>query len=92
MVMMFVWGFAFYFPAAPIQIRVANAATEAPNLASTLIQSGFNLGSALGPFAGAAFLFVGFGYGLLPWLGAGLSWPASESPSGPWPWTVGWRG
>ena len=72
-VMMFVWGFAIYFPAAPIQIRVVNAATEAPNLASTLIQSGFNLGNALGPFAGAAALSVGFSYGLLPWLGAGLA-------------------
>jgi len=73
LVMMFVWGFAFYFPAAPIQIRVVNAATEAPNLASTLIQSGFNLGNALGPFAGAAVLSAGFGYGLLPWLGALLA-------------------
>ncbi len=73
MVMMFVWGFAIYFPAAPIQIRVVNAATEAPNLASTLIQSGFNLGNAIGPFAGAAALSAGFSYGLLPWLGACLA-------------------
>ena len=73
MVMMFVWGFAIYFPAAPIQIRVVNAATEAPNLASTLIQSGFNLGNAIGPFAGAAALSASFSYGLLPWLGACLA-------------------
>jgi DHA1 family inner membrane transport protein len=73
MVMMFVWGFAFYFPAAPIQIRVVNAATDAPNLASTLIQSGFNLGNAIGPFAGAAALSAGLSYGVLPWLGALLA-------------------
>ena len=73
MVMMFVWGFAFYFPAAPIQIRVVNAATEAPNLASTLIQSGFNLGNAIGPFAGAAALSAGFRYATLPSLGALLA-------------------
>jgi DHA1 family inner membrane transport protein len=70
MVMMFIWGFAFYFPAAPIQIRVVNFATEAPNLASTLIQSGFNLGNAIGPFAGAAALSAGFSYASLSWLGA----------------------
>ena len=72
-VMMFVWGFAFYFIAAPIQIRVVNAAYDAPNLASTLIQSGFNLGNAIGPFVGAAVLSAGFSYGLLPWLGALLA-------------------
>ena len=72
-VMMFLWGFAFYFIAAPIQIRVVNVAHEAPNLASTLVQSGFNLGNAIGPFVGAAALSAGFGYGLLPWLGALLA-------------------
>lgn len=73
MIMMFVWGFAFYFPAAPIQLRVVNAALEAPNLASTLVQSGFNLGNAIGPFVGAAALSAGFSYALLPWLGALLA-------------------
>ena len=73
MMMMLVWGFVFYFIAAPIRIRVVNAAHEAPNLASTLVQSGFNLGNAIGPFAGAAALSAGFGYGLLPWLGAMLA-------------------
>jgi DHA1 family inner membrane transport protein len=72
-VMMFLWGFAFYSIAAPIQIRVVNVAHEAPNLASTLVQSGFNLGNAIGPFVGAAALSAGFGYGLLPWLGALLA-------------------
>lgn len=70
MVMMFVWGFTFYFIAAPIQLRVLNAAREAPNLASTMIQSGFNLGNAIGPFAGAAALSAGFSYASLPWIGA----------------------
>src|SRR5262249_27911957 len=41
---MFLWGFAFYFMAAPLQLRVVDAARGAPNLASTVIQSAFNLG------------------------------------------------
>lgn len=56
--------------AAPIRLRVINVAGDAPNLASTLIQSGFNLGNAVGPFAGAAALSAGLGYGQPPWLGA----------------------
>jgi MFS transporter, DHA1 family, inner membrane transport protein len=72
-VMMFVWGFTFYFMAAPIQLRVVEAAREAPNLASTMIHSGFNLGIALGPFVSAAALANGLPYAFLPICGAILS-------------------
>jgi MFS transporter, DHA1 family, inner membrane transport protein len=72
-VTMFAWGFAFYFMAAPIQLRVVDAGREAPNLASTLIQSAFNLGVALGPFVGAAALSAGMSYALLPVCGALLA-------------------
>ena len=65
MVMMFVWGFAFYFPASAIQLQVMNAAADAPNLASTLVSSAFNVGNAIGPFVGAFVLTAGFGYDLL---------------------------
>ena len=63
---MFVWGFVFYFPASAIQLRVLNAAVDAPTLSSTLVSSGFNLGNAIGPFVGGAVLSAGYGYGLLP--------------------------
>ena len=70
---MFVWGFAFYFMAAPLQLRVIEAAREAPNLASTVIHSAFNFGIAGGPFLGAATLSSGAGYAALPIGGAALS-------------------
>jgi DHA1 family inner membrane transport protein len=70
---MFVWGFAFYFMAAPLQLRVIEAAREAPNLASTVIHSAFNFGIAGGPFLGAATLSSGAGYAALPIGGAAPS-------------------
>ncbi|HMQ92833.1 MAG TPA: MFS transporter [Amaricoccus sp.] len=70
---MVVWGFAFYFPAAGIQVRVVDAARGAPNLASTLVQSGFNLGNAIGPSIGAAALSAGIGYAALPLIAAAMT-------------------
>lgn len=72
-VTMFLWGFSFYFMAAPLQLRIVDAARGAPNLASTVIQSTFNLGIALGPVIGALILAVGAGYAMLPIAGALLS-------------------
>ncbi len=43
-------------------------AEKGPNLASTLNQSAFNIGNAVGPFLGAAMLTRGYGFGSLPWL------------------------
>ena len=45
-------------------------AIDGPNLASTLNQSAFNVGNALGPTLGAAALSLGFDYRALPWIGA----------------------
>jgi MFS transporter, DHA1 family, inner membrane transport protein len=56
-----------------LQARVVREAKEGPNLASTLNQSAFNVGNALGPSLGAATLFLGFGYHRLPLLGALLA-------------------
>ncbi len=72
MVMMFVWGATGYFVAPPIQIRVVDVGRDAPNLASTLLQSSCNLGIAVGPLAAAAALSFGMSYALLPLLGAGV--------------------
>jgi DHA1 family inner membrane transport protein len=70
---MFIWGFAFYFIAAPLQLLIVDAARDAPNLASTVIHSAFNFGIAFGPFVGAVALSAGLGYERLPLCGALLS-------------------
>jgi DHA1 family inner membrane transport protein len=70
---MFIWGFSLYFGAAPIQLRVVDAAREAPSLASTLLQSGLNAGIAAGPLFGAAGLREGMSYGDLPLIAAALA-------------------
>lgn len=70
---MVAWGFLFFAPCVPLQARVVREAKEGPNLASTLNQSAFNVGNALGPSLGAAALSFGFGYLWLPLLGASLA-------------------
>ena len=74
LVMMFAWGFAFYFPAAPIQLRVVNAAHDAPNLSldahPVRLQSRQRDRPLLSvPPRSTA----GFSYASLPWLGALLA-------------------
>lgn len=64
------WGFCFLAPCVPLQTRVVQEAKEAPNLASTLNQSAFNVGNALGPSLGAAALYAAMPYRYLPALGA----------------------
>ena len=56
-----------------LQIWVVEAAADAPNLAATLNQGAFNLGNAIGAWAGGAAIAAGLGYGELPWLGAGVA-------------------
>jgi MFS transporter, DHA1 family, inner membrane transport protein len=72
-VSMILWGFLFLAPCVPLQTRVVRKAIDGPNLASTLNQSAFNVGNAIGPTLGATALSLGFGYRMLPWIGAGLA-------------------
>ena len=58
-------GFAF---PAPAQARILKAARDAPNLASTLISTAFNIGIAVGPWLGGLALTYGWGYARLPWI------------------------
>ncbi len=58
-------GFAF---PAPAQARILKAARDAPNLASTLISTAFNIGIAVGPWLGGLALTSGWGYARLPWI------------------------
>ena len=54
--------------ATPLQTRILNGARDAPNLASTLISSAFNVGISVGAALGATALTRGIGYDGLPWL------------------------
>ena len=56
-------GFGFV---APIQGRILKEAQDAPNFASTLISTAFNVGIAGGAALGGAALASGWGYGVLP--------------------------
>jgi DHA1 family inner membrane transport protein len=65
-----VWG-ALAFALVPLlQTRVVDKASDAPNLASTLIQATFNLGNASGAWFGGDLILHGASYTALPWLGA----------------------
>lgn len=64
------WGALVFALVSPLQIWVVEAASDAPNLASTLNQGAFNLGNAAGAALGGAALTFGFGYATLPWIGA----------------------
>lgn len=67
------WGMALFACGAPLQTRVVDAAHDAPNLASTLNQSAFNLGNAIGAWLGAQALTAGVPYAHLPYLSAELA-------------------
>lgn len=61
-VIIFVWGVVHFAAASPLQARIVEMATGAPNLASTLNQGAFNLGNALGAALGGLVLTAGYGY------------------------------
>jgi DHA1 family inner membrane transport protein len=73
LVMLFVWGMVSFAAVPALQIRVMDAAHNAPNLASTLNQGGFNIGCAGGAWLGATALQSGVSYAHLPWVGAALA-------------------
>lgn len=64
------WGIVSFALIAPLQARVVNMAAGAPNLASTINQGAFNLGNAIGAWAGGIALVHGVAYAALPWVGA----------------------
>jgi DHA1 family inner membrane transport protein len=64
--MVFVWGFVHFGAGAPLQARIVDRASGAPNLASTLNQGAFNLGNALGAALGGFMLTYGLSYQRLP--------------------------
>ena len=68
--MVFLWGVVAFALVPALQHRVVVEGKEAPQLASTLTQSAFNLGDALGAALGAAILAQASSYTALPWVGA----------------------
>jgi DHA1 family inner membrane transport protein len=62
-------GFGFV---APVQARIVKAASDAPNFASTLISTAFNIGIAGGAALGGATLAAGWNYSTLPLIGAAM--------------------
>jgi DHA1 family inner membrane transport protein len=65
------WGALNFAIGTPIQSRILGWTADAPNLASSLIPSGFNIGIAVAAFIGATLLNSGYGYRSLPVLGVG---------------------
>ena len=63
------WLVGFGFP-APVQARILKEAQDAPNFASTLISTAFNIGIAAGAAVGGAAIAIGWSYGALPLIGA----------------------
>jgi len=64
------WGGVNFAFGSPVQSRVLAWAADAPNLASALIPTGFNIGIAIGAALASTLLEHGFGYRDLPWIGA----------------------
>jgi DHA1 family inner membrane transport protein len=74
-------GFAF---STPLQARVITAAHKAPNLASSLISTAFNIGIAAGAFAGAKLIESGVSYADIPAVGVVSSLLAAGTASISW--------
>lgn len=71
--MTFVAGGAAFSLASPIQMLVMGSAEGSQMLASSLGQAGFNIGNALGAYAGGLTLTAGLGYAAPSYAGAALA-------------------
>ncbi|MFJ4443521.1 MFS transporter [Pseudomonas sp. NPDC089422] len=68
-----VWGIASFALVPPLQMRVMEAAKDAPNLASAVNIGAFNLGNAIGAALGGAVINAGLGYSAVSYAGAGMA-------------------
>lgn len=72
-VLVFLWGVASFALVPPLQVRVMAAASDAPNLASSVNIGAFNLGNAIGAALGGAVIAGGLGYPAVSLAGAGAA-------------------
>jgi DHA1 family inner membrane transport protein len=72
-VMLFLWGAATFGLVPPVQMRVMQAASEAPGLASSVNIGAFNLGNALGAAVGGGVISLRLGYPAVPLAGGALA-------------------
>jgi MFS transporter, DHA1 family, inner membrane transport protein len=63
------WGALNFAIGTPIQTRILSWTADAPNLASSLIPSGFNIGIAIAASFGSMLLASGYSYRALPLVG-----------------------
>lgn len=68
-----VWGAAAFGIVPPVQMRVMQAAAQAPGLASSVNVGAFNLGNAVGAALGGVVISQGLGYAAVPFVGAALA-------------------
>ncbi|WP_295475610.1 MFS transporter [uncultured Pseudomonas sp.] len=67
------WGIASFALVPPLQMRVMQAAHDAPNLASAVNIGAFNLGNAIGAALGGAVINAGLGYPAISLAGAAMA-------------------
>jgi DHA1 family inner membrane transport protein len=68
-VLLVLWGGLNFSIGTAVQTRILAWTADAPNMAASLIPSGFNIGIALAASIGAQLLDGGYGYRSLPLLG-----------------------
>ncbi|OLU26717.1 MFS transporter [Pseudomonas sp. PA15(2017)] len=68
-----IWGIASFAIVPPLQMRVMEAAKDAPNLASAVNIGAFNLGNAVGAALGGAVISAGLGYPAISLAGAAMA-------------------
>ena len=68
-----IWGIASFAIVPPLQMRVMEAAAEAPNLASAMNVGAFNLGNAFGAALGGGVIGAGFGLPAVSLAGAAMA-------------------
>lgn len=68
-----VWGALAFGIVPPVQMRVMQAAAQAPGLASSVNIGAFNLGNAVGAALGGLVISRGLGMAAVSWVGAALA-------------------
>ncbi|WP_028967120.1 MFS transporter [Sphingomonas phyllosphaerae] len=68
-----IWGIASFAIVPPLQMRVMDAASDAPNLASAMNIGAFNLGNAIGAALGGGVIGAGLGLPMVAATGAAVA-------------------